>query len=163
MNSFAWLNDLMKWIARWFPRLKLIRATHRGVLFGRTGRVRELYPGLWCYWPIVSELQLVEMTERSSLLSAQVVGTELVGVAVVWRVLDAIEVVKKFRQVECRVENATRIHVAETTDMTVVKAALVDDFQSLIEIIDVRTASKGPGFALKQFTDYATRDPAGLA
>ena len=163
MNAFAWLNDLMKWIARWFPRLTLIRATHRGVLFGRAGRVRELEPGLWCYWPIVSELLQVDMTERSSLLSAQVIGERLIAVAVVWRVVAAQRVGRKFRKVEARVENATRISVASNAgDMGLVHSELTLEFSELVEFIDIAAASDGPGFALKKFGDTASRDPDGL-
>ena len=162
MSSFAWLNDLMIWISRWFPRLTLIRTTHRGVLFGRSGRVRELEPGLWCYWPIVSQLIKVDMTERSSLLSAQVIGNRLIAVAVVWRVLAATSIVKKFRDVQSRVENAARISVAANDgDMDKVHSELTLQFFELVEFIDIAAASDGPGFVLKQFTDTATRDPDG--
>ena len=160
MNSFAWLNDLMRWLGKWVPRIVLVRVTHRGVLFGRGGRVQGLRPGLWWYWPIVSEFEKVCITERSSLLSAQVVGSRLVAVAVVWRVLDATQVVLRFRNPEARLENTTRGYVSVSKGSAArVHEGLSVEFQDLIEIISVRIVSDGPGFALKQFTDTAVREP----
>ena len=160
MNAFAWLNNLMEWFGRLFPRLVLIRATHRGVLFKPRGRVRELCPGLWWYWPITSELQKISMQERATLTSAQVVGhCRLVAVTVVWRVKDAKAVATRYRQFEARVTNEARVQVnRKGVDMRAVAQAMAEIFADEVEILDVGPASDGFGIGLKNFDDTAVRD-----
>ena len=164
MSAFTWLNNLMEWFGRWFPRLTLIRSTHRGVLFLPGGRVKELCPGLWWYWPITSELQKISMQDRATLTSAQVVGhCRLVAVSVVWRVKDAKAVATRYRQFEARVTNEARVQVnRQGVDMQAVAQSMADVFAEEIDILDVGPASDGFGIGLKNFDDSAVRDWASV-
>ena len=159
-SAFAWLNDLMRWIARWVPRIVLIPATHRGVLFGRAGRVLELEPGLCWYWPIVSELHKICTVERTMLNSAQLIGDgRLVAVVVNWRVRHAAQAVTTWRNLESRIDNESRAAVfAQDCDMGKVAEQMRETFAPAIEIISVLNSSDGAGFALKQFSEQAYRD-----
>ena len=156
MSAFAWLNDLMQWVARWVPRVRLIRETHRGILFQRAGRTLQIEPGLCWHWPLVSELEQVSMLERSSLTSAQLVGCRLVALVIVYRVTDALACALRYRQINSRIENEAKI-AATRTDANAerIKEHLVQTFGDVVEVIDVCASSDGEGFALKQFGDWA--------
>lgn len=70
-NALAWLNDLMQWLGKWIPRLVLVHGTHRGVLFGPKGGVRQAGPGLVFYWPITHDMIEVPVTMQSIQLVSQ--------------------------------------------------------------------------------------------
>lgn len=55
--AFGWLNEMVRWLARFVPRPILIRKTHRAILFTRA-RAREVGPGLRVYWPLVTEVEV---------------------------------------------------------------------------------------------------------
>ena len=159
MNAFAWLNNLMEWFARWVPRLALVRATHVGVLFGRGGRVTELPPGLWWYWPITSELQQVATTERTIITCAQLVDDRLIAFVLVWRVLEPAVVLRRYRKVDGRLENEARTRVFEHRgDMPAALSDVRSTFTGHLEIISLAASSDGAGFALKQFDDYGLHE-----
>ena len=159
MSAFAWLNDLMQWAARWVPRVVLIRATHRGILFQRGGRTLELQPGLCWYWPLVSELDQVCMLERSVLTDGQLIDRRLITLSIVYRIVDARASALRYRRISSRVENEAKMSAARTAgDVERVKAHLNEEFDGVVEVLDVCAPSDGIGFALKQFGDWADHD-----
>lgn len=95
----------MTWLARWVPRLTLIRATHAGVLFGPGGTVRLIPSKLFWYWPITHELQLVAMRQRSLELAAQLHNGEIVVIIVGWVVADAVAAATKLADVEAYLDD----------------------------------------------------------
>lgn len=126
MNGFAWLNELMQWLARWVPRITLIEATHAGVLFGPGGSVSRLYPGLTWYWPISHALLLVPMTTQSVQMSGQVLELEDAGaivprvlicsVAVQYRIADPLLAATKALKVHALVDNRAQAAIATTRE-----------------------------------------------
>lgn len=90
MNAFDWLNDLMRWVGQLVPRLLLVKATECGVLFMRAGKTRLLPPGLWVYWPLISQVQVTPTTQRTIEICAQLVGEETISTAIFWRVYDPV-------------------------------------------------------------------------
>ena len=159
MSAFTWLNDLMLWVAKWIPRLILVRVTHRGILFQRAGKVTNLPPGLWWYWPIVTEYVDISILERSSVTSAQFIDNEVIVVTIIWRVVDAESAVTRWRNLEGRIENESRMAVVKySANMEEVTKQLKQCFEPYIEIIQCEITSKGKAFALKQFSDWASHD-----
>ncbi len=162
-STFQWLNELMRWFGRWVPRLVLIRATHRGVLFGPGGSVRELAPGLWWYWPITSELEQVCITERSSQIATQLVGRRLLGMAVVWQATDVVLALTRYREIGARVDDAAQAALVHAQgDVDQVAAALADEFRGALRIVRVRLVHDGTGVPVKLFTDWAHHEAKGL-
>ena len=158
--AWAWLNNLMEWVAKWVPRLTLVRETHRAVQFRSRGRVREHQPGLVVWWPLVSDLVLVDMTERSALLSAQLVAGRFLAVAIVWQISDAKAAARRYRRADARVENAVRGALTRTGGDVVDACEMVRaEFEGTVRVIDLVATSEGFGLALKNFTDSATREP----
>ena len=62
--AFAWLDELVRAIAKVIPRLVLVRSTYNAVIFHRAGRTEVKKPGLCWYWPLIADIRLVPVTQR---------------------------------------------------------------------------------------------------
>lgn len=104
MSALAWLNDLVQWFGKLFPRLTMVPPTHRGVLFGPKGGAKEKGPGLVLWWPIIQELRQVPVTVQSIQVCARcmphklsassavlVPKVSICGLAIQYRVVDAVK------------------------------------------------------------------------
>ena len=78
MNSFTWLNDIFQGLLKFIPRVILVRTTYQGILFTRKGKVVVKKPGLFIYWPLVSQIRLIPTTIRSFKIQPIVID-EIVG------------------------------------------------------------------------------------
>ncbi len=105
----TWLADLLYWIARWFPHLFIVRATHEAVKFRNGKTVVVCKPGIHFYWPLVTQVIRMPIVRQTANLPTQVIqckdGAQLAvsGVVVVeirsieqalgksWNVEDTIE------------------------------------------------------------------------
>ncbi len=56
MSAFTWVGDLFAWVGKLFPRIVIIRKTHGGVAFRLGKYVIGLKPGIYIYWPIITDL-----------------------------------------------------------------------------------------------------------
>lgn len=54
--GFEWLNKFMSELGAWIPRIGLMKVTHRGVKHSRGGTVKPIQPGLYMWWPLISEI-----------------------------------------------------------------------------------------------------------
>lgn len=113
MSGLAWLNDLMVWLARWVPRLAMIKFGYQGVMFGRNGAVSLRNPGLCFYWPITNELTVVSTRVRTSELAAQLHGTEAISVVVLYRIDDPVAMLTHTHDVFSMLDDRTQAHLAE--------------------------------------------------
>lgn len=91
---FGWLRDLFGFMARCIPHLGLVRATHCGVKFRRGKQVKVLEPGLFFWWPLVTEIELIPAARQTINLPPQVLVTRdgrsvVIGAMVVFRVVNA--------------------------------------------------------------------------
>lgn len=74
--AFAWLSELVNWVGKFFPRLKIIRITHMGVAFVHGSRVKILTPGLIWWWPLVTEITVIPVVRQLSHLAPQTLCTK---------------------------------------------------------------------------------------
>jgi regulator of protease activity HflC (stomatin/prohibitin superfamily) len=171
MNGLAWLNDLMVWLARWVPRLTLIKATHEGVLFGPGGSVKRRAPGLCLYWPITHDLQLVGTRARTAELAAQLHAGEAVSVVVGWRVIDAVRCLSSLNDPAAFLDDRTQAalghaYTAGKRSADVCAAMLeqlsreFDAYGMRIESVDV--AQRSWVIPVKTLKDYAQHESGAL-
>jgi len=164
-SGFQWLNELMRWMGRWVPRIVLIRSTHRGVLFGPGDQVRELPPGVHVFWPIWSELEKVAMTRRTSQMCGQLIGQEVVGWIVSWRVLDPVQMLTSVRDINPTLDDAAQtlgaLYVDDLGQLLGVLRGRMSPFG--VEVVDVGIANRGPTHTLELFKDWAHHEEAGAA
>jgi len=74
--AFQWLNDLLYWVGSFFPRIKVVRSTHRGVRFKWGKNPVHIDPGICVYWPIVTDIVLIPVVRQTTQLQPQVLTTQ---------------------------------------------------------------------------------------
>lgn len=57
MTAFSWLSELMQGVMKFIPRLKLVKAGHGAIRYGRKGKSEVLEPDLYIYWPIIQDFE----------------------------------------------------------------------------------------------------------
>ena len=71
-----WLGDLVQAALRFVPRIMIVRSTHRGVAFVRGKNVRVINPGLYIYWPLITECIVCVVVRQSIDLPTQILTTK---------------------------------------------------------------------------------------
>ena len=59
------LNDFFTWAVTYFPNLDLMQANFGGVRFLPGGKVKEIKPGLYIYWPLTTAVQEIQVKRQS--------------------------------------------------------------------------------------------------
>lgn len=163
-SGLAWLNDLMVWLGRWFPRLILIKKTHVGVKFGRAGAVTSLPPGLYWYWPITSTVELIATTIRTDEISAQLIGREVVSTATAYRIRCPKSAMLVFNDVFSQMDDRTQAlltkNYASDKSNGEIAALVLEDMRAEFEphgvdILSVSVVQRGRAFPLKNIGDWA--------
>lgn len=103
--AFAWLGELVNWVGRWIPRLGICRATHGGVRFRHGAHTVPVRPGLYCYWPLVTEVEVIPTARQSINLPAQSLTTRdkatvVVSATLIYEVRDVVKALGRSWDVE---------------------------------------------------------------
>ena len=75
-GALAWIGQLAEWLGSLFPRLKICRSTHQGVKFVRGAKVKVIQPGIFLYWPIVTDVELYPVKRQTLNLVTQTLTTK---------------------------------------------------------------------------------------
>lgn len=75
-TAFAWIGEFVRLMVCWIPRLGLCRATHGGVKFIRGAKVKRIYPGLYFWWPLITEVEVIPTARQSINLPPQTLVTK---------------------------------------------------------------------------------------
>lgn len=59
-QALGWLGEFVRSLAKLIPRLVIVLTTQRLVKFVRGHKVVELGPGLHMYWPVTTEVRVVD-------------------------------------------------------------------------------------------------------
>jgi hypothetical protein len=172
MSGLAWLNDLMVWIGRLFPRLLLVKAGYLGVKFMYAARTKLLPAGLYCYWPIIEEITVVSTRARTTEVASQLHGTEVISIVVAFLIRDPqamlLAMDDVFSQIDDRAQVALRNAYGGTDtpdeDMTKkIVLALRREFDpGGVNVLDVSVIQRGPVVSLKHMKDWAQHSKAEL-
>lgn len=73
--AFAWIGRLAEFFGAFFPRLLIVKSSHRAVKYVFGKRVVLLEPGIHCYWPIVTEVEIVPVVRQVLDLTAHILET----------------------------------------------------------------------------------------
>ncbi len=171
MSGLAWLNELMVWLGKWFPRLVLINATHEGVKFTRHGGVGAFPPGLYCYWPITTDFKVVSTRRRTTEIAAQLIGQEVVSVAIAFTIQNPKDALMAYDDVFAQLDDRTQAHLSALHAINsnnaqlggAVRAAVAEEFEEngvLIHSVDV--IQRGRVIPVKTLTDWAQHSKAEL-
>jgi len=73
---FDQVGQLLEWLADWFPRICICRATHRGVRFKWGKHKVEIKPGVYVFWPRVTEAFTYPVVQQTVNLPMQTLVTK---------------------------------------------------------------------------------------
>ena len=74
-TAFAWVGKLAEFFGSFFPRLLIVKTSHRAVKYVYGKRVVLLEPGVHCYWPIVTEVETTAVVRQVLNLQSQILET----------------------------------------------------------------------------------------
>jgi regulator of protease activity HflC (stomatin/prohibitin superfamily) len=90
--GFEWLNKLMTELGAWIPRIGLMKVTHRGVKHSRGGTVTPIHPGLYMWWPLISQIDELPVKRQTltfrQRLNTQDDSTVLVETVIIYTIED---------------------------------------------------------------------------
>lgn len=170
-NGLAWLNDLMTWLAKWVPRLALVKAGNHGVMYGPNGAIVGKAPGMCLYWPITHQLEIVSTRARSAEIAAQLHGSEAISLVVLFIIKDPVSALLNCNDVFSQLDDRTQAHLsrsyrpdASNQDLgLMVRDGLRDEFTLMgIDIMRVDVAQRGWILPIKMLSDYAQHSAATL-
>lgn len=72
---FTWISDFFYAFGKLFPRIFIVKKTHRGLKFVWGSDVREIEPGIHWYWPLITKYKLLPINEQVLLLNTQTLIT----------------------------------------------------------------------------------------
>jgi len=163
-SGFAWLNELMVWFGKWFPRIVLIRAGNVGLWFGPNGRTNQLAAGLYCYWPITSEIEVVSTRIRTTEIASQLQGCEVISIVVMFSISEPMILLLKFNDIFSQMDDRAqtflrRAYGAEFKDPDIEESILENlrrEFDPAgVSIHSVNLIQRGPVISLKNLNDWA--------
>lgn len=183
MTALQWLNDLVQWFGRFFPRLTLVPPTHRGVRFGPRGSAQQKGPGLVIWWPLLYQLVLLPVTTQSISVSARCVPlgeptsrkglvprVAICGLSVQYRVVDPVKAALNALNLHALIDNRCQAAIGSSwrdiasAPETVAAAAeamkpwLLESYGVELERIDV--THLGEGACVLSLRDYGWNDHA---
>jgi len=92
-KSLDWIYDFILWVASFRPRLDLCHATQRGLKFLPGGRTKVIKPGLYWWWPLTTDVKVIEVNYSSPEIEGQSLMTRdgrtvFVRPVVIFKVVD---------------------------------------------------------------------------
>jgi len=132
MEAFNWINDLARWVGRFFPRWALCDPTEGGVKFSGVGknRIKILVPGkIYWWWPAITNVYLID-TKRQTMTITQRLTTKdeytvMVTTVIVYTIDDVIKAIVETRDHEDTIK--------EVGEKLVVKPVTSRDFSDTLK------------------------------
>lgn len=171
MSGLAWLNDLMLWLGRWFPRLVLVKKGNVGVWFGPGGRVQELPAGLHWYWPLIADLTVVSTRIRTTEIACQLHGREAISIVVLYEIVQAKTMLLTQNNIFSLIDDRAQAYLSEGYGPDVSSQGLsayvlgrlaVDMHGYGVHVHTVDVIQRGRVIPLKNLNDWAQHAEATL-
>lgn len=70
-SLFSWLSNLINFFGQFIPRLRICRKNFKGIKYVRGKHTVIINPGLFVYWPLTTEYELVPTATQILNLSVQ--------------------------------------------------------------------------------------------
>ncbi len=146
------LNDFFTWLVTYFPNLELMQANYGGVRFLPKGKVKEIKPGLYVYWPLTTAVVELQIKRQSIEVQQELTTRDGVTVMVKTVIVFTVEDVMKALVETCDFDDTTE----EMGQKGTVHAVMSRDFnQILADMVksnDIRNeVTQGARSALRPF------------
>jgi regulator of protease activity HflC (stomatin/prohibitin superfamily) len=130
---FSWFSNLINFFGSFIPRLRICKTTQLGVKFVHGNKVKEIYPGLFIYWPIVTEYILhPSVTQYQNLVSQVVLArdnkTYLCDGCVAYQIVDIVQYVTQNENAEQGIQQLTLTAIRELLTKNIPTSENRNDF-----------------------------------
>jgi regulator of protease activity HflC (stomatin/prohibitin superfamily) len=118
MSALSWISEIINWFGRFIPRLVIVRSTHAGVRFRHGYDPIAIEPGIRCYWPLVTEVEIVPVARQTHNLPTQALLTSdkkrvVVSGVVVYKVRDIVACVARNWDIADTINDITLVAVTK--------------------------------------------------
>lgn len=168
MTALDWLGDIGGALVELFPQRRIICTTQAGVLwrFGKNPRI--LGPGWYLWWPLISELQVMNVVTETIDISPQTIKTaddKTVGVSgwITYRITDPLLVATEFVDYESTLQETAAGTLASVVSQFSSKITMSQLNKELRKALKDNFVTKGiqiQDFALSDY--FEVRFPLGL-
>jgi regulator of protease activity HflC (stomatin/prohibitin superfamily) len=113
------LSALIQTFVSFIPHLDLLKSTHGGVKFKRGGRVVQIKPGLYWWWPATTEVAEIPVVKQAINLTDQVIPTAANGKplsvsgVIVYTIFDPLAALSKNHDVDETIAEVARAAIME--------------------------------------------------
>jgi len=165
---FEWLSEITRWAVQVFPRMVVIRTTHRGVKFVWGSQLVLVDPGICWYWPVVTELELIPVVRQPITTPTQRLVTDdgkrvVAAAVVVYRISDPIKAVGQNWNVDETIEDIAAAAIAVTITKHTYNGVLVGINDQLKEACRAELTKYGVSIQSCKLTDFCPASVAALA
>lgn len=163
-GAFGWFGELLRWFAKWIPRLGICRATHAGVRFRHGSAVRAIEPGLYVWWPAVTEVLTIPVVRQSANILPQTLVTKD-GVAVLFSITIIVEIEDVVKALACAWDieetiaefgGTAAVQIVASKTFDELRAGLAGDVAEMLRKQCRKTLKPfGVNVLFARFTDFA--------
>lgn len=94
--ALGWIGQIWDFLVSLVPHMGLMPKTHGGVKFKRRGRVQLVEPGLYWFWPIVTDVVAIPVKRQTLSLETQTLTTKddytvSVSATIVYEIRDVVK------------------------------------------------------------------------
>ena len=123
------------------------------------GKIKEIPPGICVYWPIIAELELVNITERTTQMCGIFIDGELYSAMINWEIIDAVKTLCFWRDIAAHLDNAAQASLFCHKDkVEKIRMELQGRYEGAVKIHRVCLLSQGPILALKMINDWGRHE-----
>lgn len=128
MGAFDWIGELVDWLVSLIPHLEICRANHAGVKFVKGKKPVIIKPGLFLYWPVVTEIELLPTARQTMNLESQTLTTKddkivTISAVVIYHIDDVVKAIVDTWDIEDTISDvALKANVEAITGRTFAQA-----------------------------------------
>ena len=164
-SAFAWVSQLMEWLASFVPRIRIVRSTHAGVRFKHGKTAVAMKPGVHIFWPIVTEVEIIPVARQTHNLPSQSLLTKdgqqvVIGGVVVYAIKDIVATLSRNWDVNDTINDISMVAITEIItahDLQYLRDHLNGDIQhQLTQVTGKQLKRYGVRVYKTALTDFST-------
>jgi regulator of protease activity HflC (stomatin/prohibitin superfamily) len=164
-SAFAWVSQLMEWLASFVPRVRIVRSTHAGVRFRHGKTAVAMRPGVHIFWPIVTEVEIIPVARQTHNLPSQSLLTKdghqvVVGGVVIYAIKDIVATLSRNWDVNDTINDITMVAITEiitSHDLEYIQTNVSDEVQKkLTQVTGKQLRRYGVKVYKTALTDFST-------
>lgn len=132
-SALGWLGSIIEWFGQLIPRIILVPTTHSGVKFVYGNKIKVMSPGLYLYWPLVTQYTLYPIVRQTNNLDSQVLMTRdgksiIISAIIVFHVQNIEKALVKSWSVDDTIND-----VAQTAIVSIITSRTLEEIRTEID------------------------------